>query len=231
MDNIIIYFQEGAAYETVISADTLISSIEEFHDLEFKKKPQLYLFRDSISYICLSPSKARFCTFPNSRIFLTPWALEESNDGEISLDIYLRHELSHSIIFQNTRLAGALKFPDWLLEGIAVYCSEQMGTGNYPGKDMVYELIARGNYMHPSDYKSKNEDKIILDVPHRINFIYSEFACIIDYLIEKYGREKFLNYIKGNISGASHDTVFREVYSIDFEIFLNDFMDFVSGNS
>jgi len=167
LENLIIYSQKGSECQGIAGADTLIAGLERFHDLEFISNPELFLFRDSISYIKHSPSKARFCTFPNS--------------------------------------------------------SNQMGTTSYPHKTETYSLIARGNFMPPTDYKTKKEDNIKLEVPDRINFIYSEFACIVDYMIENYGKEKFLDYIKALIEEHDHDRVFKQVYGFEFEILLSDF--------
>ena len=223
LDNIIVYSQKGSAIEGITGADTLITGVEEFHNLKFKAKPELFIFRDSISYIRHSPSKARFCTFPNSKIFITPWALSEGLGGKISLEIYLKHELSHSLIFQHAGFLGALRYPDWLLEGLAVYSSKQMGTSSYPDKKRTYSLIALGNFMPPNAYKTKKEDKIVLEVSDRMNFIYSEFACIVDYLINKYGMNKFLSYIKKLTGDQNNDKIFKEVYEVEFYSFLDEF--------
>jgi hypothetical protein len=205
LENIIIYSQKGSEFQDITGADTLITGVEKFHKLEFKAKPALFIFRDSTSYIRHSPSKARFCTFPNSKIFITPWAMSEALQGKISLEIYLKHELSHSLIFQNTGFLGALKYPDWLLEGLAVYSSDQMGTSSYPDKTLTYSLIASGNFMPPGAYKTKKEASIRLEVPERINFIYSEFACIVDYLITRNGRDKFIYYVKSLLGDQNND--------------------------
>lgn len=46
--------------------------------------------------------------------------------------------------------------------------------------------------MPPEYFKTKKEDKIKPDVKYRITFMYSEFACIVDYLIEQYGKDKYI---------------------------------------
>ena len=53
--------------------------------------------------------------------------------------------------------------------------------------------------------------------------MYSEFACIVDYMVQAYGKEKFLQYMKGLLSSSDHDRIFKEIYGIDFENFLQDF--------
>jgi len=230
MTNTIIYSQNGLSFADYEKIDTLIPSIEKFHELEYLTKPKIFLFSDSISYIRHSPSKARFCVFYNSRLFVTPWALKEAQSEKISLEIYLTHELSHSLLHQHSGLINASKYPKWLLEGIAVYSSNQMGTSFYPGKQETYQLIQSGNFMPPDFFKTKNEDKVELEVEYRITFMYSEFACIVDYLVANYGKTKFLSYMKSLLKDNDHDEIFKHIYGIDFDKFIIDFRQKVSKN-
>lgn len=227
LTNSIIYTQKGVSFNDFERIDILIPPSEKFHDLGFLEKPEIFLFSDSVFYTRHSLSKARFCAFYNGRIFVTPWALDEALKGEISLEIYLTHELSHSLLHQHSGLIKASMYPKWLLEGIAVYCSNQMGTSIYPGKSDTYRMIAQGDFMPPDYFKTKNEDKTSLRVENRIPFMYSEFACIVDYLIATYGKDKFLIYMKSMTKDTDNDKVFREVYKIDFDRFIKDFRQFV----
>ena len=77
--------------------------------------------------------------------------------------------------------------------------------------------------MPPEYFKTNKEDQINLDVQYRITFMYSEFACIVDYLIEKYGKEYFLSYMKELTNNSNHDMVFKNVYSIEFGKCIQDF--------
>lgn len=133
LTNIIIYVQKGAGYNDYAIIDTLIPSIESFHDLKFIRKPEIFVFLDSSAYIRHSPSKARFCAFPG-RLFITPWALREAAEGKISLKIYVKHELSHVLILQHKGLLSELRYPKWLLEGIAIYSTNQMGLHSIRAK-------------------------------------------------------------------------------------------------
>ncbi len=223
----IIYVQKGATFNDFTRIDTLISSVEEFHDLKFKQKPKIFIFKDSLSFVKRSFSKARFSAYPTGRLIISPWALREADQGKISLDIYIRHELSHVLIFQHKGIFAELNYPKWLLEGIATYSSNQMGTSFYPSKSETYRAIAQGNFLPPFDFKTKREDQTKLDVPYRITFMYSEFACMVDYLIEKYGKDKFLVYMKSLIKSNNHNKIFKEVYGIDFNEFLIQFRQYV----
>lgn len=224
-----IYVQKGGDVSSLTRIDSLIPMVEEFHELRFLYKPTLFIFQDSIGFIRHSLSKARFCVYPNGRLFISPWALKEDKAGKISLEIYVRHELSHSLIDQNAGLINAFRYPQWLMEGIAVYSSNQMGTSFYPGKEETYQYIYQGNFLQPLDFKTKNEDKTNLNVKNRITFMYSEFACIVEYLIVTYGKEKLLIFMKKLLKESDNDSVFREVYNIEFSQVIQNFRKHVSA--
>ena len=44
LTNTIIYVQNGADYTDFQRIDTLTSSVEKFHELQFKKKPEIFIF-------------------------------------------------------------------------------------------------------------------------------------------------------------------------------------------
>jgi len=231
LTNVILYTQKGIIVSDYEHIDTLLPPVEKFHELSFVKKPGIFLFSDSISYIRHSLSRARFCAFYNGRVFVTPWALEEAKNGKISLEIYLTHELSHSLLHQQTGLLRASRYPKWLVEGLAVYSSGQMGTTFYPGKDETCCLLKEGNYMPPAFFKTKKEDSIRLDVEYRNTFMYSEFGCIVDYLVSSYGKEMFLTYMKRLLTDSDNDRVFRQVYGKDFSTFLDAFRSYAEASA
>ena len=108
-----------------------------------------------------------------------------------------------------------------------MYSAGQMGTTLYPSKEETYQYIRNGNFVHPKYYQSKEKGKIELNVKHRIGFMYSEFACIVDYLIEQYGKDRFVSYIKTVIKDRNHDKAFIDIYGIEFNKFIEDFKSIV----
>ena len=90
-------------------------------------------------------------------------------------------------------------------------------------------MINLGNFMPPDYFKTKNEDKIALKVENRIPFMYSEFACVVDYLIANFGKDKFLIYMKSLIKDNDNDKIFKEVYKVDFDKLIKDFEQFVEN--
>jgi len=223
LSSLIVCRQNKAADFDFSHIDSLLPAIEEFHELAFTRKPALFLFSDSLNYRRHSPSKARFCAFYNGRVFISPWAFEEACKGSISLETYLRHELSHSLIHQNAGFFAAARYPDWLLEGIAVYSSGQRGTRFYPSKEETYRLIRLGNFMPPDYFKTGKEKKIHLDVPYHNPFIYSEYGCMVDYLIERFGKADFLKFMKACMEKHDYREVFKTVYNLEFDDFVEDF--------
>jgi hypothetical protein len=230
LSNTVIYVQKGAEYSDFERINKLTPDVENFHEFKFIKKPRIFIFRDKESYLHRSISKARFCAFPGGSLVISPWAIQEDREGKISLEIYIKHELSHVLLYQHKGILTSLMYPNWLLEGIAVYSTNQMGTSFYPGKEETYRLINQGNFVPPEFFKTKKEDKIPLNVTYRVTFMYSEFACIVDYLVNNYGKEKFLVYMKSLLKNNNHDKVFKDVYGIDFKDFLLYFKKFVSEN-
>lgn len=229
LQNMIVYIQEGGAFTDHAGLDSLVPAVEQIHELKFKSKPKIFFFSDKKTYAQRSLSRARFCVFTNGNIVVAPWSGEEAKEGKISMEIYLKHELSHSIIFQNKGILKGFRYPKWLLEGIATYGANQMGTSFYPDKEETYNLIKQGNFMSPECFKTKKEKQVNLNVKYPPAFMYSEFACIVDYLIETQGKEKFLVYMKKLLKDDNHNKVFKETYGIDFNEFISQFKNFIEN--
>jgi len=208
--------QSGAPPADVEQMDALLPLVEEAHGLRFTTKPRLIIFRDDASYRRLSPSKARFCAFYNGTLAISPRALREAAEGKISLSTYLRHELSHVLLFQHMDPLQAQRFPKWLLEGIATYTGGQMGTPFYPSKEETYRLVRQGNYMPPEQFKTRAGDRLQLRVENRWPFVYCQFACLVDYLITTGGEERFWRYVSRLMEGGRNEVVFREAYGMEF---------------
>lgn len=221
LDHLVIYMEKGGPAEAYDWVNGLIPDVENFHELRFRSKPALFFFRKASTYARRSPSKARLCAFCNGAIVVSPWAQQEDAEGKLSLRIYLAHELSHSLLYQNMGLRAKVRYPRWLLEGLATYSAGQMGTFLYPSQPETMALIRAGNWIPPETFGTSDEDHVRLDVPERMPFIYSEFACIVDDLIATQGRDRFLRYMKRLMVEYDHDDVFRSVFQIDFDTCLD----------
>jgi hypothetical protein len=223
MPNTVIYTEKGSSFRNYKEIDDLTKNVEQFHQLKFLKKPKIYIFSNKSSYLNRTLTKARFYAYPNNVLVVSPWAIQEAQEGKISLEIYVGHELSHIILFQHMGFISAYKYPKWFMEGIAMYSVNQMGTSWYPSKDDTYKTIKNGVFFPPDFYKTRKENHIKLGTKNQIAFMYSEFACIVDYLIEVYGKDKFLIYMKTLLHGKNYKNVFKDIYKINFDKFILDF--------
>jgi hypothetical protein len=222
--HVIVYVQDPIADGAFQEIDSLIPHVEALHGLTFTQKPEVLIFRDSSTYLERSITKARYYAYPNGCLVVSPWAVREASEGRISMAVYLTHELSHTLLYQHMGLANAyVFFPRWYLEGVAVYNADQMGTSWYPGKAETYAYIRRGNFVPPEWFGTKKEDALQLDVQYRSTFAYCEFACMIDYLIERYGKAQFMRYQTALLESYRSEKVFKDVYGIDFGSFVEDF--------
>lgn len=168
----VVYIQRDARFDKKADIDAWLSVVEEAHRMKFVRKPKIFIFRDDGNYLRRSLGRVRFRTYPNGSVVVSPWALREADEGLISLEIYLKHELSHVLLYQHMRMIPAdFSFPRWLLEGVAVFRSGQRGTSWYPGKAETLQKIREGNFMLPGDFGKKSGDRVKLDVQYRSAFI------------------------------------------------------------
>lgn len=225
----IIYIQKGANIGDCDKVDFWLPAVEEFHELKFIRKPICFVFRDRESYLRRTITRARFYAYPNGTLVISPWAVEEAQAGKLSMEIYIKHELSHTILYQHMGWWAMYRYPQWLMEGVAVYSTSQMGTGFYPSCEETRQLIKQGNFLPPKYFKTGKEKSVPIRAKNPIAFIYSEFACIVDYLIATEGKSKFITYMKRLLEGGDQDDIFREVYGKSIEDSLRQFKKQIFG--
>jgi hypothetical protein len=218
-----VYTQKGFDFGDTGWIDSLPRRVEEFHELDFRSRPRVFLFGDEGTYSRRSPSRARLCAFPSGSIVVSPWASRENAEGLISLETYLTHEMSHTLLYQHMDLIAAMRYPRWLLEGIATLGAGQMGSTFYPDPDETRRLIAAGNWMPPETFGTDAEDGVGLDVEYRQPFIYCEFALIVEDLIDRFGRVRFQEYMTRLFEEGDHDEVFQREFGVDFVDYIAEF--------
>ena len=230
----VIYYREGTNVSKCITIDSLMNEVEDFHQLKFKKKAKIFVFNSDKEYTRRTGHKTRFVAFPlYGRIFVSAKAKKESEEGKIHMDVYLKHELSHSMLFQNMSLYHSFHFPCWLLEGIAVYSSDQRGVDGYFTKEETLDKIRKGYFLNPDDWGTLSRKKGVkkFSLPNKYWFIYSEFACLVEDLIQNYGKEKFLQYMTELLEEKDDKKVFQRIFGIEFNEYVDNFKIRVGYNS
>jgi hypothetical protein len=202
--------------------------VEASHDLKFRRTVEVVVCASDAEYERLAGTRSRFCVLPlYGRLFVSKRAQQDAQAGTIHLDIYVRHELSHALLFQNMSLLSALRCPDWLLEGLAVFHAGQRGTDGYCSKQDVCEKMRQGYFLSPSDFvmkpwKTTNALKTF-PMPDKYWFLYAEMACLVEDLIQTRGKEKFRAFLDGLMNGENALTRFANVYGQPFDTYVEAF--------
>lgn len=231
-NNVIVYYNNPNDIRKLLNISELISQTENFHGMRYLQQVEIAICNTDNEYERLTGSKTRFISYFNGRIFISKRAWNESLKGDINLNTYLKHELSHTLIQQHTTLIQLANFPKWLLEGIAMANADQAGTGIYPSKEEVSRFIKQEIFFNPDDFgtwispQNDKTDKFILD--NKIAFFYSEFGCIINDLILRYGEHKFHQFLNGIITEDNYKEVFFNIYGIRFENYISIFKNDIS---
>lgn len=224
----VLYFHEGTDISDLPDFDTLIEQTERFHGLRFKRKVRIFLTLSDREMGRLTGARARFNSHPiYGSIFVSASAQRQYRDGTLDMAVFLRHEMSHSLVYQSMSLYHALFFPGWLMEGIATYSSNMMGVDRYYSKEKTYATIRRGLFLIPDDWgtivRSPTAREKNFPLPDRIFFFYSEFACIVDDLIALRGKEEFLLFLQHLMEDPDLEKGFPKVYGMKYQEYLEDF--------
>jgi len=205
-----------AALGLASTIDDLVVKVETFHALAFRTRPELFVTSSESEYRRLSGGAARFRAMPvRGRIFVSPRAVSQSERGEIHLDTYIRHELSHALLFQHLGWSGVLGLPPWFEEGLATSSADQMGVDGYFDREHVIAWWRLDRAVPPSQYESRWEDSdatMSLPDKERFLFLFAQYALLIDDLIARRGRTKFQSLLDRLLRGEEMGKAFAAEY-------------------
>lgn len=208
--------------------------------MAFRSRPEVFLCASDAEFRRVTGTAARFCAI-NGRTFVSARAQDDARRGEIDLRTYLTHELSHCLLQQNISFVRSLKMPRWLLEGAAMDCAGQVGTGIYPARSRVNELMAAGAFCEPADFGTfwdgEKGTAISCPVDNQAAFFYSEFGCLVGHLRQRYGDDRFREFLRNVVEGERLDVAqsFEDAFgtSLDDEVrrFKADAIGHAAGNA
>ncbi len=221
--NSVIYYHKGEAnLKNFPNIDSLIVKVEKFHNLKFQRKVQIIISSNIKEHRRFNGHDVMFVTQPFlCRIYIL-YSREYFQTKVGALCLYLQHELSHSIINQNISNSKLTGYPLWFLEGIATYSSGMLGHDGYPPLDTVKQRMLRGYIINPIDWgkfgmASKGKTVNTYPLNDLYKYTYSEFAFIVDDLIEKYGESKLISLLHLSLNEQKFDIAFRLIYKIEFK--------------
>ena len=217
--NALLYANDNAPSDEWSQLDDMVGRVADFHGMPFHRKPEFVLCDSMSQYSRITGTVARFVTMPVSgRIYVSPKARRELKNGEIQFDTYIRHELSHALLYQNMTVLQSLSYPGWFMEGLAMVAAEQMGTDGYYSRAQTINALNRGVWVAPGDWgtivSSKGDTVKSCPIEDKFHFIYSEYALIITELIATHGLEKLKRFIRLSPKAESFNHFFREFFGV-----------------
>jgi len=226
----IIYPAGDSLPEEYLQIDSLMDRIAAMHGLAFRHPLKIIVTQSSDQYRRFSMAGGRACALPTGRvIYISPTArqAEYAPDIEINeagmrlqphspdeyrdLSGFLKHELSHALLYQNTTLLKALRIPRWIEEGLAVHYGN---PDHYFGPAEFRQLALERNYLfNPFDKTPKPHA-----IPDEIKyfFVYAEYREFVRFLIQLHGvptlHKFFTDYLQ---SPSREEDLFRQHFGYD----------------
>ena len=191
-----------APYGDYSQLDQLMNDAESFHQLSFKRRLRVIECKDWAT--CdrglpwLNTHSLGGVTLWGDAIYITP-KLKEKN---FSVTEFLRHELSHAIIGQNTTMFKSYKLNDqpWFYEGLAVSFGRQH---DYLQRD---EFLAKAETTGLAQYL----DPAQRPAEWNARFAYPTQRYFIEWLKATFGPPLFQEFLTRNIAAP-------EVWRVTFE--------------
>jgi hypothetical protein len=214
------YYPSGTILEEPYQAlDTLIDEAEKFHRLKMPDRITVITPSSWSAFRRHAPWEgsnaiAALTLQTGTVIYVTPKIAEK----HIDTTEFLRHELSHAIIDQNTTLwrGHKLNAQPWLYEGLAVDFGNQK---SYLTRAEFLER-ARTRPLAPV-FNGDNSD---------MRFNYVAWRYFLDFLISTRGRDKFQEYLLGAMQDPDRArAMFPEYFKILFDDAVREFQATVGG--
>lgn len=205
-----VYFNKNEAepddYQQV---DKMIAEAEEFHGLKFHRRVKVIACKNwgdcQRSWFWMNVKSLGGVTLgTGDAIYLTP-KLKEKN---FSIAEFLRHELSHAIISQNTTIRNSLKMTDqaWFSEGIAVWFGKQtsyFSEAEFLGKAKTSDLT---KVIDPAQMDRSSPD-------WSARFAYPAQRYFLEYLKQTYGADRFQSFLVAYIHNPdAYQKLFNETF-------------------
>ena len=212
----VFYPKETRLSDDYFRLDSLISETETFHKLRFKKNVKVIVCATRGQYKRFSTQSAHACAMlTGTIIYINPGIKNTGRD----LTGFLKHELSHAILYQNTSIFKALRFKSWLREGLAVYYGN---PHHYYNVGKFLELsVDKGYFFDALDEKAK-----IDNIPESIRYfyVYGEYRSFVEYIVNAYGLEAFWNFTHAYIKNPkSEKQLFKDVFGTNLVDTFNSF--------
>lgn len=200
----------------------MMDEAEQFHRLKFRRSVKVIACRNWRSCDWFLPwlhirGLGGVTLATGDVIYLTP-RIKEKN---YSIAEYLRHELTHALIFQNTTIRDAFKLNDvaWFNEGLAVSFGRQtayLSQAEFTAKAASVELA---NCIDPARI-AKQQAAGAWDA----RLAYPAQRYFVEYLKAKFGQDVFQSFLLRCIHNpANHSSLFQENFHTPLLLAVEDY--------
>ncbi len=191
--------------------DRMMNEAEAFHGLSYKRRVRVIECKDwracerSLPWMGNIHALGGVALATSDAIYITPKYKEKS----FSVAEFLRHELSHALLSQNTSMRSAYKLNEqpWFSEGLAVSFGRQT---IYVKRD---EFLTRAKQIDLAGYldPAKHAE------PWDQRFAYATQRYFIEYLRAQFGEERFRQFLRINIGQPEEwRATFADVFQLPF---------------
>ena len=214
-----IYIQNMTSSDSIVYyIDQILGDEEVFHQLNYEDRVTIIIVDPKTKMNRFAPwlrgSGYSVSLSMLNLIYIGPTARRSS----FGIKTYLKHELSHMLMDQNTSFRKALKMHEqgWLLEGIAQHFS---GHHFYSPSEFVE--ICKSRQISFGSLREQNP--LEMSFPNlKLNYTY--YQLFVEYLVRQYGLESLQDYIKLYIEDPEeYRVMFETVYDSKLDNILNTF--------
>jgi hypothetical protein len=161
---------------------------------------KIFLYSDTDSYINATGS----ISWSRAHVNVLDKHIVTYAGQEEFFDIILPHEMAHIIFREFVGFDKSL--PLWLDEGVAILAEADSSQRLMYAK----EAVLKGAYI-PLDKLSNMNNYASMD-PY---IFYSQSASVVDFLLDRYGRNNFVNFCRELRDNNSWQAALKKVYKIE----------------
>jgi hypothetical protein len=214
-----IYITDITARDSVVyRIDEIIGREEQFHDLKYVDDIRIIILDNKSNmkrYLPWLPGSGYSVSLSLVNVIYIGPTARKSVTG---IEPWLKHELSHMLIDQNTTFQKALRIHEqgWLIEGFAEYFSGH----RFYNKHEFVELCKRNNVQFTSLFENNPLKMTFAE----LRFRYTYYRFFIEFLTKKYGLNTLQDYLREYLKNPDeYKTLFIDVYDIDLNKLLKQF--------
>jgi hypothetical protein len=213
----IFFAKSGPLLDDYRAIDQMMAEAEQFHRLRFRSPVSVIACKSwgdcerGLPWLSVR-GLGGITLATGDVIYITPKLAERHfHTGE-----FLRHELSHALLSQNTTMLKTHQLNDspWFFEGLAVSFGRQQ---DFFTREQFHDLAGRvelAEYLDPARRAS----------PWNARFAYPVQRYFVEYLKDRYGDDRFSRYLLSAISGPRRMMPqFAEVFGNSFTAVIADY--------